>query len=99
MTKKKLLEVKNLKQYFPIDKNSVVKAVDDITFHIYEGETFGLVGESGSGKSTTGRAIIRLYDPTAGEIIFDGKNISNHKLDKDVKAFVNKNMQMIFQDP
>ena len=99
MTKKKLLEVKNLKQYFPIDKNSVVKAVDDITFHIYEGETFGLVGESGSGKSTTGRAIIRLYDPTAGEIIFDSKNISNHKLDKDVKAFVNKNMQMIFQDP
>ncbi|MDU2688043.1 ATP-binding cassette domain-containing protein [Paeniclostridium sordellii] len=99
MTKKKLLEVKNLKQYFPIDKNSVVKAVDDITFHIYEGETFGLVGESGSGKSTTGRAIIRLYDPTAGEIIFDGKNISNHKLNKDVKAFVNKNMQMIFQDP
>ncbi|CEP82070.1 ATP-binding cassette domain-containing protein [Paraclostridium sordellii] len=99
MTKKKLLEVKNLKQYFPIDKNSVVKAVDDITFHIYEGETFGLVGESGSGKSTTGRAIIRLYDPTAGEIIFDGKNISNHKLDKNVKAFVNKNMQMIFQDP
>ncbi|CEO13849.1 ABC transporter ATP-binding protein [Paraclostridium sordellii] len=99
MTKKKLLEVKNLKQYFPIDKNSVVKAVDDITFHIYEGETFGLVGESGSGKSTTGRAIIRLYDPTAGEIIFDGKNISNHKLDKKVKAFVNKNMQMIFQDP
>ncbi|MGL5641130.1 MAG: ABC transporter ATP-binding protein [Paraclostridium sp.] len=99
MNKKKLLEVKNLKQYFPIDKKSVVKAVDDVTFHIYEGETFGLVGESGSGKSTTGRAIIRLYDPTAGEIVFDGKNISNHKLDKDVKAFVNKNMQMIFQDP
>ncbi|WP_250675933.1 ATP-binding cassette domain-containing protein [Paraclostridium ghonii] len=99
MTKKKLLEVKNLKQYFPIDKNTVVKAVDDISFHIYEGETFGLVGESGSGKSTTGRAIIRLYDPTAGEIVFDGKNISNKKLDKNVKSFVNKNMQMIFQDP
>ena len=99
MTKKKLLEVKNLKQYFPIDKNTVVKAVDDISFHIYEGETFGLVGESGSGKSTTGRAIIRLYDPTAGEIIFDGKNISSKKLDKDIKSFVNKNMQMIFQDP
>ncbi|WP_270659158.1 ABC transporter ATP-binding protein [Paraclostridium bifermentans] len=99
MTKKKLLEVKNLKQYFPIDKNTVVKAVDDISFHIYEGETFGLVGESGSGKSTTGRAIIRLYDPTAGEIVFDGKNISSKKLDKDIKSFVNKNMQMIFQDP
>ena len=99
MTKKKILEVKNLKQYFPIDKTNVVKAVDDISFHIYEGETFGLVGESGSGKSTTGRAIIRLYDPTAGEIVFDGKNISAKKLDKDTKAFVNKNMQMIFQDP
>ena len=99
MTKKKLLEVKNLKQYFPIDKNTVVKAVDDISFHIYEGETFGLVGESGSGKSTTGRAIIRLYDPTAGEIVFDGKNISSKKLDKKIKSFVNKNMQMIFQDP
>ncbi|GAA0866422.1 ABC transporter ATP-binding protein [Paraclostridium tenue] len=99
MTKKKILEVKNLKQYFPIDKNSVVKAVDDISFHIYEGETFGLVGESGSGKSTTGRAIIRLYDPTAGEIVFDGKNISAKKLDKDTKSFVHKNMQMIFQDP
>ncbi|EQK41418.1 ABC transporter family protein [[Clostridium] bifermentans ATCC 638] len=99
MTKKKLLEVKNLKQYFPIDKSTVVKAVDDISFHIYEGETFGLVGESGSGKSTTGRAIIRLYDPTAGEIVFDGKNISSKKLDKKIKSFVNKNMQMIFQDP
>ena len=99
MTKKKLLEVKNLKQYFPIDKSTVVKAVDDISFHIYEGETFGLVGESGSGKSTTGRAIIRLYDPTAGEIVFDGKNISSKKLDKNIKSFVNKNMQMILQDP
>ena len=96
---KKLLEVKNLKQYFPIDKKSVVKAVDDMTFDIYEGETFGLVGESGSGKSTTGRTIIRLYDPTEGEVVFDGKNISNKKLAKDTKAFLNKNMQMIFQDP
>lgn len=99
MSKKKLLEVKNLKQYFPIDKKSVVKAVDDISFHIYEGETFGLVGESGSGKSTTGRAIIRLYDPTGGEIVFDGKDLSAKKLDKDTRAFLNKNMQMIFQDP
>ena len=99
MTKKKLLEVRNLKQYFPIDKKSVVKAVDNMTFDIYEGETFGLVGESGSGKSTTGRTIIRLYDPTEGEIIFDGKNISDKKLNKDTKTFLNKNMQMIFQDP
>ena len=98
MTKKKLLEVKNLKQYFPIDRKSVVKAVDDITFDIYEGETFGLVGESGSGKSTTGRTIIRLYHPTDGNIIFDGKDISG-KMNKETKKFLNKNMQMIFQDP
>lgn len=98
MSKKKLLEVKNLKQYFPIDRKSIVKAVDDISFDIYEGETFGLVGESGSGKSTTGRTIIRLYNPTDGKIIFDGKDISS-KMNKDTKKFLNKNMQMIFQDP
>lgn len=95
----KVLEVKNLKQYFPIDKNTVVKAVDNLTFDIYRGETFGLVGESGSGKSTTGRTIIRLYDPTAGEVKFMGKDVSSKKLPKDTKAFLNKNMQMIFQDP
>ena len=99
MSKKVLLKVKNLKQYFKIDRNTTVKAVDDVSFEIYEGETFGLVGESGSGKSTTGRAIIRLYDPTSGEIEFDGKNISSKKLKKDEKNHVNKNMQMIFQDP
>ena len=98
MSKKKLLEVKNLKQYFPIDRKSIVKAVDDISFDIYEGVTFGLVGESGSGKSTTGRTIIRLYNPTDGEIIFDGKDISG-KMNKNTKNFLNKNMQMIFQDP
>ena len=98
MSKKKLLEVKNLKQHFPIDRKSVVKAVDGITFDIYEGETFGLVGESGCGKSTTGRTIIRLYNPTDGEIIFDGKDISG-KMNKNTKNFLNKNMQMIFQDP
>ena len=65
-----LLEVKNLKQYFKINSNTVVKAIDDISFNIYKGETFGLVGESGSGKSTTGRSIIRLYQPTAGEVYF-----------------------------
>lgn len=99
MSKKVLLKVKNLKQHFRIDRNTTVKAVDDVSFEIYEGETFGLVGESGSGKSTTGRAIIRLYDPTSGEIEFDGKNISSKKLKKDEKNHVNKNMQMIFQDP
>ena len=99
MSRKILLEVKNLKQYFPLGRKSVVKAVDDVSFHIYEGETFGLVGESGSGKSTTGRTIIRLYDPTDGKVVFDDKIISNKKLPKDDKVHVNKNMQMIFQDP
>ena len=99
MSRKKLLEVKNLSQHFRLDRKTKVKAVDDISFHIYEGETFGLVGESGSGKSTTGRSIIRLYDPTAGEIVFDGKNISDKKLKKSDRSHVNKNMQMIFQDP
>ena len=99
MSKKVLLEVNNLKQHFKLDRHSTVKAVDDISFHIYEGETFGLVGESGSGKSTTGRAIIRLYDPTGGEIIFDDKNVSAKKLKKDDRHHLNKNMQMIFQDP
>ena len=99
MDRKKLLEVKNLSQHFKLDRKTTVKAVDNVSFHIYEGETFGLVGESGSGKSTTGRSIIRLYDPTSGEIIFDGKNISEKKLKKSDRVHVNKNMQMIFQDP
>ncbi|QVK17084.1 ATP-binding cassette domain-containing protein [Mycoplasmatota bacterium] len=71
-----LLEVKNLKQYFHIGGGSVVKAVDDVSFEIYKGETFGLVGESGSGKSTTGRSIIRLYEPTGGEIFYKGERIA-----------------------
>ena len=99
MSRKILLEVKNLKQYFPLGRKGVVKAVDDVSFHIYEGETFGLVGESGSGKSTTGRTIIRLYDPTAGEVIFDDKDISSKKIPREDRAYLNKNMQMIFQDP
>lgn len=95
--RKKLLQVKHLKQYFTSGK-STVKAVDDVTFDIYEGETFGLVGESGSGKTTTGRSIIRLYDPTDGEIIFDGKDVSKLKSRVDKREF-NRKMQMIFQDP
>lgn len=93
----KLVEVKNLKQYFNTGKTTV-KAIDDVTFDIYRGETFGLVGESGSGKSTTGRAIIRLYNATDGQVIFDGEDVHGKKNRKDLKKF-NRRMQMIFQDP
>lgn len=95
--KKKILEVKHLKQYFKNGRN-VTKAVDDVSFDIYEGETFGLVGESGSGKTTTGRSILQLYKPTSGEVIFEGKNVENLKSRADKLAFT-KDAQMIFQDP
>ncbi len=93
-----LLEVKNLTQIFNKGKKNEVKAVNDVSFEIYPGETYGLVGESGSGKSTTGRAIIRLYDPTSGQVIFDGKPITG-KLSAEDTKFLRLNMQMIFQDP
>jgi len=94
----KILEVKNLKQYFNLDRNTVIKAVDDISFDIYKGEIFGLVGESGSGKSTTGRSIINIYQPTGGKIYYRGKLISDPKIYGAEKRFVNRNMQIIFQD-
>lgn len=93
-----LLHVEGLKQYFKISRTYTTKAVDGISFDIYPGETYGLVGESGSGKSTTGRALIRLYDPTDGKIIFDGHDISG-KLSKEDESYLRTNMQMIFQDP
>lgn len=95
--RKKLVQVQHLKQYFNPGKPNEVKAIDDISFDIYEGETFGLVGESGSGKSTTGRSIIRLYNPTSGKILFDGQDISRIK-HRDMLEF-RREMQMIFQDP
>lgn len=96
--KKVLLNVNHLKQYFNVGRKDEVKAVDDISFHIYEGETFGLVGESGSGKSTTGRTIIRLNTPTGGEIDFDGQDVMKIKGKEGLKEF-RRDVQMIFQDP
>ena len=93
-----LLKVEGLKQYFKVNKNFTVKAVDDVSFEIYPGETYGLVGESGSGKSTIGRSIIRLYDPTAGKITFDGQDISG-RLTHAQNNTLRTQMQMIFQDP
>ncbi|USS90630.1 ABC transporter ATP-binding protein [Fructilactobacillus carniphilus] len=94
---KPIVKVRHLKQYFNEGKKDEVKAVDDISFDIYEGETLGLVGESGSGKTTTGRSIIRLYNPTSGDVYFHDENIAKLK-NKHLKDF-RKQMQMIFQDP
>jgi oligopeptide transport system ATP-binding protein len=96
--KQKLLEIKNLKQYFNFGKTNEVRAVDNVSFDIYKGETLGLVGESGCGKSTTGRTIIRLYDATDGEVLYDGVNVHGKKNHAQLKDF-NRKMQMIFQDP
>ncbi|WP_264737413.1 ABC transporter ATP-binding protein [Cytobacillus firmus] len=94
----KLLEIKNLKQHFNVGRPNMVKAVDGITFDIFKGETLGLVGESGCGKSTTGRTIIRLYDATDGQVLFEGEDVHGKKSAKELKKF-NRKMQMIFQDP
>ena len=93
-----LLTVDHLKQYFKVSGSFTVKAVEDVSFKIYPGETYGLVGESGSVKSTIGRSIIRLYDPTAGEIRFNGLDISG-KMSKADSQTLRTQMQMIFQDP
>ena len=96
-----ILEVKNLCQHFSSGhgKNKmVVKAVDDVSFAVRRAESFGLVGESGCGKTTTGRTIIRLYDPTGGEVLFDGRDISG-KMTKDLRSYLTSNISMIFQDP
>jgi len=98
-----IVSVKDLKKYFPIKAGVFqktvghVKAVDGVSFDIERGETLGIVGESGCGKSTTGRAIIRLFDKTAGEVYFNGQEV--HSLDKKKLRAIRPKMQMIFQDP
>lgn len=101
---KALVQVRGLKKYFPINQGILiqrkvadVKAVDGLDFEIERGETLGLVGESGCGKSTTGRSILQLYRPTAGEVLFEGKDLA--KLQGEDLRKMRRNMQMIFQDP
>lgn len=99
-----LLELQDLKKHFPIKSGLLqktvghIKAVDGINLKVNKGETLGIVGESGCGKSTVGRTIIRLYEPTDGKVIFNGKDIS-HLSESDLRKDVRKNIQMIFQDP
>ena len=95
---KTILKVDDLKQYFRVDKKTVVKAVDGVSFEVYEGETFSVVGESGSGKSTLGRSIIKIYDDYRGDVTFMDELISS-KLDTKSLKSLRSNMQMIFQDP
>ena len=92
-----LVEVKHLKQYFPVGsglKKQLLKAVDDVSFEVGRGETLGLVGESGCGKTTVGRTLLRLYEPTGGEVRFEGELVT----EKNIHA-MRKKMQMVFQDP
>src|SRR5215510_4184224 len=103
MAETPLLQVNNLKKYFPIRGGlfsrevARVHAVDDVSFSIQRVETVGLVGESGCGKSTTGRCILRLIEPAAGEVTFDGKDVT--KFDKRPLRNLRRDMQIIFQDP
>lgn len=104
LTSDVLLEVKNLKKHFPIKGNvfnkskQVLKAVDGVSLQVKKGETFSLVGESGCGKSTTGQCLLRLIEPTSGEILFNGKNVLAIKDKKEMQEF-RRNIQIIFQDP
>lgn len=95
--KRPLLEVRSLKQHFDLGKGRVLRAVNDISFHIREGETLGMVGESGSGKSTTGRSILRLHEPTGGDVLFQGMAVN--RLNAHEMKTMRRHMQMIFQDP
>ena len=96
-SQKKILEVKNLKKYFPAAQKQQLKAVDNVSFDIYEGETLGIVGESGCGKTTCGKTCLGMYPVTDGEVLFHGKNI--HTMSKKERFAFTKRVQMIFQDP
>ena len=103
MESKEILRIENLKTYFEVSeglfsKKQYVKAVDDVSLYINEGETFGLVGESGCGKSTLGRTIVKLYEPTSGKIFFEGEDITKIK-SKEKLHYFHKDCQLIFQDP
>lgn len=95
---KPILEVRNLKQYFQINSHFTVKAVDDISFTIHNGEIFALVGESGSGKSTVARTLMGIYPPTEGEIFFKGQDVTDRKERRQHQNDLHRNMQIIFQD-
>ena len=95
--KNAIIEVKNLKKYFRLDSKHMLKAVDDVSFTIYEGETLGIVGESGCGKTTCGRTCIGVYDKTDGQVLYRGKDV--HKMNLQQRREFTKHVQMIFQDP
>lgn len=92
-----ILKVSNLCKYFKVGRKQILKAVDNVSFEIKQGETLGLVGESGCGKSTTGRTIVKLYEPTAGKIFYEGKDVSKYSKKEFIKF--NRETQIIFQDP
>ena len=97
MSKENLIEIKNLSKYFRVGKDLDLKAVDNVSFNIRKGETFGLVGESGCGKTTCGRTILGLYKATGGEVLYRGEDV--HSMNRKEKLAFKKNAQIIFQDP
>ncbi|MGZ9586077.1 ABC transporter ATP-binding protein [Paenibacillus marinisediminis] len=92
-----LVQVESLKKFFPVKHGGLLKAVNDVSFNVHRGETLGMVGESGCGKSTVGRTMLRLYEPTAGQVRFNGSNI--YRLNRTSIKALRRQMQMIFQDP